>query len=81
MKNNRKDYTFQTEASAKFYCCEKKCGRTSTKDEKPNPSFINLNVVKSAVDGNGIKTSERKYGKVGKEVLFINSCYYVFILV
>ena len=81
MKKNRKDCTFQTEASAKFYCCENNCERTSTKENKANPSFINLNDVKSAADGNGTKTPDRKYGKVGKEVLFINSCYYVFILV
>ena len=68
MKNTRNTFPALTEASAVFYCCEEKPGKKSLKTKRVN---------KKAVEN---KYCEINDGKIGREVLFINSCYYVFII-
>ena len=52
IKNNKRPYIFQTEASAIFYCCEDKPERNSPTTTKSNP-----NGTESVVDENLKKSS------------------------
>ena len=68
MKTGRNTFPALTEASAVFYCCEDKPRKKSVKTKKKE---------KKIVENNDCEAND---GKIGKEVLFINSCYYIFII-
>ena len=68
MNNSRNTFPVLTEASAIFYCCEDKPRKKSLKTKKVN---------KKTVQNKCCEANDRK---IGKEVLFINSCYYIFII-
>ena len=67
MKNSGNTFPVLTEASAVFYCCE----------DKPRKSLKTKKIEEKTVENNYCEAND---GKIGKEVLFINSCYYIFII-
>ena len=76
MKSGKIKSPFQTEASAVFYCCTDKPKRKSIKNKMQIGD-----VIENRFGEENTKRQERRVGKIGKEVLFLNKCYYVFILV